>query len=385
MGSRRDVIVLAVVLFTLTAMALALRPAGDGSSDDRRVSTFLTGQYGAAALYALMDELDIEAVRQLQPWSADSARAALVVLAPIQSPVPREMQALLAWVRAGGTLIYGSGGDARVDAMLGLRLYGLLPDTLGALATVRWTGATALPQVHQWTFGVDSIPGFRRAFRSGSRVFRGDSADVLLRTRDGAPTVVVFGLGEGRVIAWSDASVLGNRALRDGGAALLFARLAAAAATDGGALRFDEYHHGYREANAIRALANVLTGTGGGRALLQAAAACIALLLLFGSRFGAPVREQRERRRSPLEHVQALAGAYHRADARPVARRLLVAGLERRLGRRIFGGREGLPPAALDGTAAGRRLKTEWERPDGDLAALAGAVDDFVLEVTRWK
>jgi hypothetical protein len=385
MGNRRDVIVLAVVLFILTAMALLLRPAGDGSSDDRRVSTFLTGQYGAAALYALMDELDIEAARQLQPWSDDSSRAALVVLAPVHAPVPREMQALRAWVGAGGTLIYGSGGDARVDAMLGLQLRGLLPDTLGALATVRWTGATALPEVHPWTAGIDSIPGFRLAFRTGSRALRNGSFDVLLRTREGAATVVVFGMGEGRVIAWSDASVLGNHALRDGGAALLFARAASAVAADDGALRFDEYHHGYREASPLRALADVLTDSGGGRALLQAAAAGLALLLLFGARFGAPVREQRERRRSPLEHVQALAGAYHRADARPVARRLLVAGLERRLGRRILGGKDGIPPAALDGTAAGRRLKSEWERPDGDLAELAGAIDDFVLEVTRWK
>lgn len=384
MGNRRDIIALAVVLFALVGVALAVRPAGEGGNDPR-VSTFLTGPSGAAALYMLLDELDIPARRLLRAWSADSTSDVTVVLAPTQPATPQEVEALRAWIEGGGTLIHGGGGSGDVTAMLGLRLQPTQPDTLGALASVRWTGVTAFPAEHAWTTGIDSIANFRYAFSDVNGGLREGAATVLMRTADGHPTVVSFSLGAGRVIAWSDASVLGNRALRSAGGELLFVRIAQSV-IDGGALRFDEYHHGFREAKPLRALLAVLTGTGGGRALLQGLVACVALLLLAGARFGAPVEEHTERRRSPLEHMQALAGAYERAGARSTARRLLLAGMERQLGRRVLGDSAAVPPAALGGTAAGRRLKVEWERgAEGDLADLAGAVDEFVLEVRRWK
>ena len=384
MGSRRDIIALAVVLFALAAVALAVRPAGEGG-DDPRVSTFLTGPNGAAALYMLLEELDIPARRLLRTWSTDSTNDVIVVLAPSQPATPHEVESLRAWIESGGTLVYGAGGSGGVAAMLGLQLQRTMPDTLGALASVRWTGVTAFPAGHAWTDGIDSIAGFAYAFSDVNGGLQGGAATVLMRTAEGHPTVVTFSLGAGRVIAWSDASVLGNRSLRAAGGELLFVRIAQAV-TDGGVLRFDEYHHGFREAKPLRALLAVLTGTGGGRALLQGLVACLALLLLAGARFGAPVEEQTERRRSPIEHMQALAGAYERAGARSTARRLLLAGMERQLGRRVLGDSAALPPAALSGTAAGRRLKVEWERgAAGDLAELAGAVDEFVMEVRRWK
>jgi hypothetical protein len=197
--------------------------------------------------------------------------------------------------------------------------------------------------------------------------------------------VALFRIGDGRVFAWSDATVLVNGALRDGDAALLFVRAAEDIVAAGGELYFDEYHHGYREARPLHALAEVLTGTGWGRAVLQALVACVALLLLAGARFGAPIREHDTRRRSPIEHMMALAGAYERAGARRPARRLLLAGMERRLGRRVLSA-DRTAPAALEGTDAGRRLKEEWERgEDADLADFAGALDDYVMEVRRWK
>lgn len=388
MRNRRDVMVLVGVLLTLAVVALVVRPAGGGDGDDPRVSSFLTGSNGAAALYMLMDELDIPARRLLRTWSADSSRDALVLLAPSQPATPRDVQALRDWIEDGGTLLYGAGGaggSAGIDAMLGLELRRTLPDTLGPLATVRWEGVAAFPAPHALAADIDSISGFTLVFRGDSKALTHASTEVLMRTADGDAAVVTLAVGSGRVIAWSDAAVLGNGSLRDGGA-VLFARAARAVTADGGTLRFDEYHHGYREAKPLRALAAVLTGTGGGRALLQCLVACLALLLLAGARFGAPVEEHTERRRSPIEHMQALAGAYERSDARGAARRLLLAGMERQLGRRVIGGRAVLPPAALDGTAAGRRLKQEWERGvEGDLTDLAAAIDEFVTEVRRWK
>ena len=385
MGSRRDVIVLGGVLFALALLALLMRPAGEGDNDDPRVSSFLTGSNGAAALYMLMEELDVPADRRLRAWSADTVGGALVVLAPSEPPLPAELEAIRTWLEHGGTLLYGAGGVRALEPLLGLRLTRTLPDNLGPLATVRWSGVAAFPEPHPWTSAIDSIPGFDLVFAASSRALTG--ATVLMRTADGDPAVIEMRIGDGRVIAWSDATVLTNRALRaSDDAALLFVRAAEQFAGRDGALVFDEYHHGYREARPLRALMAVLTGTGGGRALLQVLAACLALLLLTGARFGAPVVEHTERRRSPLEHVHALAGAYERSDARGRARQLLMAGLERQLGRRVLGGDAVLPAAALGSSPAGRRLKQEWERgDDGDLADLARAIDEFVTEVRRWK
>jgi hypothetical protein len=388
MRERRERIGLAVLLLALLGLALFVRPAARGTdSRDRRVATYRLGAFGGRALYMLVEELGLPAERTLRPWTDSIGAGPRVVLAPSERPTPREVDALMAWLEVGGTLIYGRGDLADpLLGRLGLRVRRLRPDSLGPLATVRWAGETAHAAAHSLSAGVDSVPGFARAFVDSAQALRSAGAEVVLRTAGGAPTVVTFPVGAGRVVAWSDATVLGNRPLRDSGAALVFVRAVAPALTRGAAVRFDEFHHGYREANPARALGRFFVHTGMGRALLQAGLACLALLLLAGHRLGMPLREAGGHRRSPLEHMEAVAGAYRRADARRTTRRLLVAGLERRLGRKVLEGPEERPAAALATTPAGRQLQQEWERgPGADLVALAAAVDDFVREMRRWR
>jgi hypothetical protein len=96
------------------------------------------------------------------------------------------------------------------------------------------------------------------------------------------------------------------------------------------------------------------------------------------------------RRRSPLEHVEALAGAYQQAGARDTARRLLLAGLARRLGRRVAhtpaAEGEMLKRLSAHPTAgaAARELESEWKKGRGaDLLALSRNVDRYIDEVNR--
>jgi hypothetical protein len=390
MRSRRDAVALAVLLLSLAAAALLLRPYADETNEaDRRMSTYRSTPFGARALFLLMEELDLPARRHLQPWSADTLRGApagpLAVLAPVDVPTPRELDALLAWLRGGGTLIFAAGGRHPLLEGLGLRLVPIETAGTGAFERNPRTRATSYPAPHAWTGGMDSVGGFARAFDSGSPALGTQGAAVLLRTRQDAPTAVVFPVGAGRVVAFSDAAVLNNEQLRDGGAAVLFARVAHDALADGGALRFDEFHHGYREGGVVSAVHGFLTGTGMGRALLQGAVALLLLLLLGAHRLGSPRQEADHRRRSPLEHVEAVAGAYRRARALRTTRRLLLRGLERRLGRRLQHADEPLPES-LRATPAGRRLREEWDRGErGDLVALSAAVDEYVMEATAWK
>jgi hypothetical protein len=227
------------------------------------------------------------------------------------------------------------------------------------------------------------VPGFRRAFQF-ERAALTDSVTTLLHVNS-EPTVVTFAFGDGRVIAWSEANPLRNSLLRDGGAAILFARSAAAAVADSGVIRFDEFHHGFRTAGPFGALWRFLRDTKVGHGVLQVMAAAVALLLLAGRRFGAPTASTQGRRRSPLEHVEAVAAVYRRAHARRTTRQLLMSGLERRLGRRITAADGTIAAAALNPSAQAERLREEWGRgTDGDLVALVTAVDDYVREV-RWR
>ena len=98
-------------------------------------------------------------------------------------------------------------------------------------------------------------------------------------------------------------------------------------------LVFDEYHHGYgTHADPLGASARALVVTPLGRLALQVAAAGLVLLAALGIRPVAPAARRPIERRSPLEHVGALARAYEQVGASRLAARRLVRGLRRRHG-----------------------------------------------------
>jgi hypothetical protein len=399
--SRRDVIALVALLAALAAIALIARPPDD-HQDDPRASSYLNGPDGARALFLVLDELDVQAGRLLRPWSAAMPHDVVIVLAPSVPAAPHEVDALLDWVDDGGTLVYAFRFAADpVRQALGLALQRTMPAGLDRTRQAQWAGVAAVPAVAgdgpsaaadtdtpphagpaAWVRGIGAVPAVRTAFRADSEALD-TAAVVLLQTHEGEPVVVVLERGAGRVVAWSDADVLRNAALGEGSAALLFTRAVHAAAGDGGRAAFDEYHHGFRDGSPIRALRGFLAGTSAGRFLLQALAAGLLLLVLFGHRLGAPLAEVAGRRRSPLEHVDALAAVYRRAGARRTARRLIVAGLERRLGRRVLVADEDRVDGSIEQWTAGRRLVRAWD--DGGLVELAAAADDFEVEVRRWQ
>jgi hypothetical protein len=94
---------------------------------------------------------------------------------------------------------------------------------------------------------------------------------------------------------------------------------------------FAEYHQGFgRHASVTRAVRRALSGTPSGRALLHLLAAGAILLLAISVRPIAPPDRARIERRSPIEHVGALARAYAQVGATRTASRRLIRGLRRR-------------------------------------------------------
>ena len=84
----------------------------------------------------------------------------------------------------------------------------------------------------------------------------------------------------------------------------------------------------------MRTIAAYLGDTASGRLLLQLAAAGLILLVALAPRAIPPRDVERIERRSPLEHVDALARAYGQVGATATATTRLVRGLRRRVERR---------------------------------------------------
>jgi hypothetical protein len=94
---------------------------------------------------------------------------------------------------------------------------------------------------------------------------------------------------------------------------------------------FDEYHQGFgMHPGSVRAIATFLGTTGSGRTLLQLLGAALLLLATAAARPLPPRRDERAERRSPLEHVDALARAYDRVHATRTVTRRLLHGIRRR-------------------------------------------------------
>jgi len=108
-------------------------------------------------------------------------------------------------------------------------------------------------------------------------------------------------------------------------------------------LVFDEYHQGNGvRPGTTRAITRYLSNTSSGKALAQLGVAGIVLLLALGPRALAPRDPERIERRSPLEHVDALARAYWQVHATRTATRRLLRGVRRRTEHRFGGARRDL-------------------------------------------
>ncbi len=145
---------------------------------------------------------------------------------------------------------------------------------------------------------------------------------------------------------------------------------------------FDEYHQGYgAHASVMRAAGHFLVATPVGRGIAQGIGAALVLLLAVGVRPIAPTDRRTIERRSPLEHVAALAQAYQQIGATRVAARRLARGLRRRHGaagagmggRSVGGGETGVGAASPVDDAFLSTVAARYPAVAADVARLRGA------------
>jgi hypothetical protein len=366
----RPRVVLTAVAGLVVLSALFARDIEVGRSGDPRLSTYHTGPQGASLFYELADRLGWSLEQRLEaavPPGPEKIHALLSV--PISLRIT-EVRELLERVREGAALllVLEPGGDAVGDSLhvrvddrdfYGRTVQaepGACPDSTRAFFPL-WPDNRA--HLYALAFTAPRPPGEAPVFvmlggrpEGGVEVPEGivfprppvvndTQRDSTRRPPSGpVPAVIGFQLGRGRVVVASDPDFLRNDVLRecayglDVRAVRALEYLRAGGDRPRSTIVFDEYHQGYgRQPGTTRAIAGYLMGTRSGHLLFQMLGAGLLLLFALAPRALTPRHPERIERRSPLEHVDALARAYGQLGATRTAAAHLVRGVRRRLER----------------------------------------------------
>jgi hypothetical protein len=326
---------------------------------------------GSRGFGETLDRLGWSVTRRTTPMREPLDSAALyVVLDGIEPVSAAETHELLEAVRRGAALLVTPGRDSPLADSLGVRAsattFGMPPAGPGGLDarpadddakkgdqqrdSSEWIG-TIDPAIPALAASVDSgtLEELARAAREIGYVrahlepldsadedrapFPRDTASFITgRRRDAmAPVVMGMTVGRGRVVAVADPYLFTNRMVRDGDAALVLVRAVEWLGRGRhSSVVLDLYHHARTASVGPGPVRRAMLETPLGRAALQLLFAATLVVLALGARPLAPRSRMRVERRSPFEHVGALARAYEQVRATRIASRRLLHGLRRR-------------------------------------------------------
>ncbi len=389
MARRAELGLLAALVGALALAALlGRRSAPAGTNDDPRVSTRLAGPHGASGFAETLHRLGVTVTGREEPLfglaaGTPPADVVVAVLAPDLPLGDDEVSALRDYVAQGGRLLLA--GRTGAEGCFGYRLERRFGVADGATRETSKHPRQTFPVTHAVLRDVrpgrdTSAAGRRRD--APCRPLFPSHAEQLLWYESAVAYQLRFPSG-GVVILVADAAILGNRALKetDAGPRVLGWFLAPRPR----AMVFDEYHHGFQRAGSLQAAAWAWAlRAPAGWALLQLAAAALLGLALAAVRFGPALGAVERRRRSPLEHLEALAAGLGRGRGQDTARHLLLGGLRRRLSRTDAGRTRG----PLEPWLASLRLAARGEAAQRATARLTEALepgggDERVLMAAR--
>ena len=305
---------------------------------DPRLSTFRAEPNGARAWADALGRLGHRVDRWRRPFSALPAPSphgsVLAILAPDIWLGLTDEAALRRWVRKGGDLLLVGEGSRVAMSCEGWRWDSLATGGVPGLGTVAGT-PVKIPGV---TAMLVAIPG-RQTTDTTRREDLGAltcvpratvRVDTLLRAPSGVPLALRLTGKDGRSTTLvADAALFTNRALRESRAGEFALSLVPAGTTE---ILVDEYHHAYGARGSLTGAILSWSGrTPLGWVLWQVAVVGLLALVASMVRTG-PIRPlPAPARRSPLEHVGALARTLAASKGHDVAVLALVRGLRRRL------------------------------------------------------
>ncbi|HXO84610.1 MAG TPA: DUF4350 domain-containing protein [Gemmatimonadales bacterium] len=398
---RRLEIGLALLLTMAIGVAIwAARRTPQPPRLDSRRSTMLSGPYGSRAVYDVLVQLGRPVQRRrtsLFDFTAETREPALLVeLHPPFELEPAELDEVAYYVEHGGAVL-SAGDGGGITACAGWRLQpdGWADDSVDVVSP---PGAPNLPQsarvlTRKRPAGVigeklsalakESIESRTAcdslvAVRSETLLVSAKQRPVALRLwykRGGSITLV------------ADAGWFGNRVWRDTDIPVVALPWLASPSGRAGRVVVDEYHQGFRadEQSVWGVTWRWMRSSPMGWAILQVVAIALVWLAVSAVRFGPALAVIERRRRSPLEHLEALGAGLESAGATETAVERLVGGLRRRLSRtgsfhtsekQMQSWLETLELAMRDpkGRAAVKRLRRLLnERNGGDAQVLAAA------------
>ena len=335
--------VIALLAALVTVTAVVARTPVTGRSGDPRLSTRSADPLGAKLLYELAGRLGWEVARDTR-GAVPTATATTIysVLDPVVPITPAEAGAMLAHVRQGGAmlLVLGEGTTPLGDSLQITvdRQGGDIAANIGAVRPCVGANRPRFTREALWFGNARML-----ALQGKGLVAPGIQRFVLLESR---PTIVTDGprstmvgmpYGAGRIVVAADPDVFRNDALRDCRYGLDVASVRALEylAAGGPAWRrtiaFDEFHQNRSRFGMSGAIERFLGETPPGRVVLQLALAGLLVLMAAAPRVLPPRDPVRIERRSPLEHVDALARAYLQVGATRTSAEHLVHGLRRRM------------------------------------------------------
>jgi hypothetical protein len=333
-----------VLLFALAAVLASL--SGDRRSDDflRRPSTYFTDPSGARALLLVMRKLLPAAEQWRKPLTQlplpDQPHAVntLIVASPLLPLAKTEAAHLDRWLAHGGQLILASsdGWPVRQRAVNesgneGTSEQENKPDV--KKTSYLFTHAPALQwskarRINTGEVNGPSIPRKSLNLR-WQQHFSTTGAAKILAASDTAVLAVELPVGQGRIVAIADPTVLNNRALRAADNAVWLVTLAAA--WGNGVTYFDEYHHGFGVQKSAVSLAWAFAKTPWGWCVGQIAAAGLLYIFVYRRRFGRISEAPAATHSNPLELVDARAGIFHAAGAQRLAAQSIMQNLSQEL------------------------------------------------------
>ncbi len=287
------------------------------------LATFSTQPAGGQAFFAWLDQLGYETGTAMPGLFRPPARAdVLFIMEPTVNIAPAEWEILDEWVDEGGTLILVGDSFNTIFVWQHYDVFRL--SVLDTGAPIEPAPSLASPPL-----GDNLRNTAPRAALNHNR----DEAQELAIV-NGEAVLLTFPQGTGRVVLSSLAYPLTNAGLKEAGNPE-WALNIASFSPPGGLIWFDEWHHGIRGGGADRGLAHWLRSTPAGNALIYAALVAFIALVLSGRRFGRPVPVPRNTaRRSPVEHINAVAKLSRRAGHRRPVLQAYHQRLKRELGRR---------------------------------------------------
>ena len=382
---------------------------------DFRSSTYLTGPSGSKGLHEILVALGRPSERRrvsLKTLATERAHrpAILVLLDPIFDLDNEELGQVVRYVRAGGAVI-ATGNGAGLTACVGWRTqWGGMGDRDSIGVRSLETDVRLPDTKHVLTRLVKSDSGGREplstlrkaapdedADRPGAcNTLVSYQADTIIVALNHRPVVLRLRYrGGGTITLAADPAWFTNRAWRNTDLPTALVPLLTPRAERQGRVVWDEYHQGFGSAEgsfSSRAWSWLISNPAGW-AILQLIAVGLAWLAMTAVRFGPALSVIDRRRRSPLEHLEALGAGLENASDVDTAVQRLALGLRRRLSRTGHAGNGNLLPwlESLElavrgprGRGAVRRLQhllTARDRDEQRVLAAAQAVEDVWEEL----